>query len=124
MAVEGEQHAMLAFQVHAEGGQLIGEYTMVHFDGSGHEVRQKADFNGHGSDSMFEFEGLAEHGAVTGTLSEDRTRLTLDRDFGIQTYQWTIIPSVNVFESAVTEYAKRFESCSKEKDYSPCEDVA
>ncbi|GAO05766.1 hypothetical protein TPA0598_01_01350 [Streptomyces lydicamycinicus] len=124
MAVDGELHAMLAFQVHPEGGQLIGKYTMVHFDGQGKEVREKTDFNGRGSDSTFEFDGLTDYGVVTGALSEDRTRLTLDRDFGVQTTQWTIVSSTDVFESAVKEYAKRFESCSKKQDVDPCEGVA
>ncbi len=123
MAVEGELHAMLAFQVHPEGGQVIGKYTLVHFDGQGKEIREETDFNGRGSDSMWEFNGLTDYGAVTGTLSEDRTRLTLDRDFGVQTTQWTIVSSTDVFESAVKEYARRFESCSKEQDVNPCEDV-
>lgn len=123
MAVDGELHAMLAFQVHPEGGQVIGKYTIVSFDGQGKELRDETDFNGRGSDSTFEFNGLTDYGAVTGTLSEDRTRLTLDRDFGVQTMQWTVVSSGDVFESAVKEYAKRFESCSKKHEPEPCADV-
>ncbi|MEL5955459.1 hypothetical protein AADR41_11895 [Streptomyces sp. CLV115] len=124
MAVDGELHAMLAFQVYPEGGQVTGKYTLVHFDGQGEEVREKTDVNGRGSDSTFEFNGLIDYGAVTGTLSEDRTRLTLDSEFGVQTTQWTIASSTEVFESAVKQYAKRFASCSKKQEYNPCEGVA
>ncbi|MES4900969.1 MULTISPECIES: hypothetical protein [unclassified Streptomyces] len=124
MAVDGRKHAMLAFQVHPEGGQLIGKYKLVSFDDWGSPFTQeKSDFNGRGSDSTFEFDGLTDYGAVTGILSQDRTRLTLNRDPGVGTKQWTIVSSANVFESAVKEYAKRFESCSKKKDHNPCVDV-
>ncbi|MEU1369129.1 hypothetical protein ABZ454_23765 [Streptomyces sp. NPDC005803] len=124
MVVDGEFHAMLAFQVHPQGGQVIGKYTLVHFDGQGKEVRENTDFNGRGSESTFEFNGLTDYGAVTGTLSKDRSQLTLDRDFGVQKTQWTVVASVDVFESGVKDYAKRFESCSKKQDYDSCEDVA
>lgn len=127
VAVDGSKyvklkHAMLAFQVHPEGGQVIGKYTLVRFGDDGHEYRRETDFNGRGSASTFEFDGLSEYGVVTGTLSKDRTRLTLDHDLGVKT-EWTIVSSTDVFESAVKEYAKRFESCSKKKDYDPCVDV-
>ncbi|MFI7241809.1 hypothetical protein [Streptomyces qinglanensis] len=123
MIVDGERHAMLSFQVYPAGGQVVGRYTLIHFDGTGGEVRSKTDFNGHGTGTMFEFDGLTDYGTVKGTLSEDRTRLKLDRTFGVEKTQWTIVSSEDVFESAVKKYAKRFESCSKKKDYGPCEDV-
>ncbi|SER82860.1 hypothetical protein SAMN05421870_104447 [Streptomyces qinglanensis] len=125
MTAEGELHAMLAFKVYPAGGQVVGKYTLIHFDGSGREIRTKTDFNGRGTGTgtMFEFEGLTDYGNVKGALSEDRTRLKLDRTFGVEKTQWTIVSSEDVFESAVKKYAKRFESCSKKKEYNPCEDV-
>ncbi len=123
MTMEGELHAMLSFQVYPAGGQVVGKYTLIHFDGSGREIRTKTDFNGRGTGTMFEFEGLTDYGNVKGTLSEDRTRLKLDRTFGVEKTQWTILSSEDAFESTVKKYAKRFESCSKKKDYNPCEDV-
>ncbi|MDF4252534.1 hypothetical protein [Streptomyces sp. WMMB303] len=123
MTAEGELHAMLAFKVYPAGGQVVGKYTLIHFDGSGREVRTKTDFNGLGTATMFEFDGLTDYGSVKGTLSQDRTGLKLDRTFGVQKQQWTIVSSGDVFESAVKKYAKRYESCSKKKDYNPCEDV-
>ncbi len=127
MAVDGSKyvklkHAMLAFQVYPEGGQVIGKYTLVRFSDDGNEVRKETDFNGRGSDSTFELDGLSDYGVLTATLSKDRTRLTLDHDLGVAT-KWTIVSSTDVFESAVKEYAKRFESCSKKKDYDACVDV-
>jgi len=124
MAVDGERHAMLAFQVYPQGGQVVGKYTMVYFSGSGDEVRSKTDFNGRGSDTGVEFDGLTDYGAVKGTFSEDRTRLTLDRTFGVEKTQWSLVSSADVFESAVKKYAKRFESCSKKHEPEPCADVA
>ncbi|UNZ21200.1 hypothetical protein [Streptomyces sp. 891-h] len=123
MTVDGELHAMLAFKVFPAGGQVVGKYTLVHFDSSGQEVRTKTDFNGRGTGTMVELDGLLDYGAVTGTLSKDRKRLTFDSTFGVEKEQWKIITSKEVFESAVTKYAKRFESCSKKKDYNPCEGV-
>ncbi|MFE6163726.1 hypothetical protein ACFQ7F_32965 [Streptomyces sp. NPDC056486] len=123
MTVDGELHAMLTFKLFPAGGQVVGKYTLVHFDGSGREVRTKTDFNGRGTGTMVELDGLADYGVVKGTLSNDRTRLTLDRTFGVEKNQWKVVSSKDVFESAVREYAKRFASCSKKKDYNPCEGV-
>ncbi|WP_285577101.1 hypothetical protein [Actinoallomurus iriomotensis] len=122
MGGNGVRHSMLAFQVYPEGGQVSGTYTTVIYGGSGQEVRDTTDFNGHGSDSTFQFDGLSTYGPITGTLSGDRTHLTTDHDFG-GTSQWTIVSSENVFESALKEYAKRFEACRKKKEVSPCEHV-
>ncbi|WP_443247804.1 hypothetical protein [Streptomyces sp. 3N207] len=124
MAVEGRLYAMLAFQAHPEGGQVIGKYTLVSFSDSGSKyIREKKDFNGRGSDGTFEFDGLSDYGVVRGTLSGDRTRLTFDSTFSVKK-QWTIISSTDVFESTVKKYAKRFDSCSKKQEYNPCENVA
>lgn len=123
MNVEDDRHAMLAFRLYPEGSQVIGKYTMVYFDAAGEEVRHTTDFNGRGTDRSFEFDGLTDYGNVKGTLSADRTRLKLDRTFGVEKTQWRIVSSADVYESTVKKYAKRFESCSKKPEPEPCADV-
>jgi hypothetical protein len=124
MVEHGEQHAMLSFKVYPEGGQVTGTYTLVHFDGAGKKVPVTEDINGSGSGSTFTLEGLGDYGPVVGTLSADGTRLEFDQTFGVEEYVWQVIPSESVFDAKVTEYAKRFESCSKKHDYNPCEGVS
>ncbi|SNR50986.1 hypothetical protein [Actinomadura mexicana] len=126
MVEHGEQHALLDFKVYPEGGQVTGTYTLVHFDGNGRKVEypKAKPFNGMGTGSRFQLNDLGDRGPVTAELIEGETRLQFDQTFGVEELVWEKIDSTQVFDDKVTEYAKRFESCSKKHDYNPCEGVS
>jgi hypothetical protein len=128
MVEHGEQHAMLAFRV-MPNGQLTGlrdgeqaTYTLVHFDGQGQPVKEVKHFGGRGWDTAFEFEGLYDGATLPARIVGEY--LHFDDTFGVEEYDWKIIPSVGTFDATVNKYAERFNECSKLQDVDPCEGVA
>ncbi|WP_141578178.1 hypothetical protein [Actinomadura sp. WMMA1423] len=133
MVEHGEQHAMLAFRV-MPTGQLTGlhdgeqaKYTLVHFDGQGKVVKEEKYFGGTGQNTTFQFQGLYDEAPLSAHIVGDgspNAKLHFDDTFGVEEYDWTIIPSEDKFDAAVKKYAERFNDCSKKQDVNPCEGVA
>ncbi|MEU8309834.1 hypothetical protein AB0C84_40315 [Actinomadura sp. NPDC048955] len=119
MLTHDEQHALLHVTFRPVTGQVTGTLTLVHFDSAGNQVRSKIAVGGRGSGRTIQLDGLGDHGPITGTLSTQRPILNFDQTFGVNGYAWTVIPTEDVFETKVAEYAERLAACPN-KQGDPC----